>query len=89
MKRLWWLLRIAFHDWMWEGGGHHPDRPRWLARKLPLYFSDPYADDLKAWRDETFQWAKLTFPSGRESFLRVTEPSSTWGSAVTYRYVQD
>lgn len=88
MKRLGWLLRVAFHDWMWEGG-HRPDFARRMARTLPLYFSDPHAADLKAFADESLEWSEVTWKVGRTDMFRITEPTTTLGGGATFTYRHD
>lgn len=91
MKRLWWLLRLAFHDWMWEGGAS-PDRPRALARKLPLYFSDPWDDD-RGWESVhpvevgVRGTTVVHIGAGAKEWIRP-ETTTTYGAGTTttYRY---
>jgi hypothetical protein len=82
MKHLIWHLRVAFHDWMWSGGAR-PALPRRVARRLPLYFSDPYY--------VTDDEARVLFPPATVTYWsNGAEPQTfTTGSAsnviVTWR----
>lgn len=55
MRRL-YALRVRFHDWMWS----RTSPTRLAARRLPLYFSDPY--HVPSWRIEAiFETTSTTF----------------------------
>lgn len=90
-------LRCAFHDWMWNGGGKEEcGWRRRLARRLPLYFSDPDMDGLpktpKQWAkfDAEHDWQPTLGPQDITSTWPVTTTTQTWASGVgtTYTYRQ-
>lgn len=95
MRRLWWLLRVAFHDWMWEAPRTAP-RLRALAQRLPLYFSDPYWMSAAEF-DRIVAEDGLHFEPTRGPGLSVQPPwrivpsESTWsgGASHTIKYAPE
>ena len=91
MARLSTHLRMAFHDWMWSAdkGIVHRDEPNLaqrLARRLPLYFSDPEAHDFPSNWDAAepvhFGVRRPTTP-----LIEVNPPQRTWASGTTTVFI--
>lgn len=71
-------LRMAFHDWMWDGGAS-PDVARRLARRLPLYFSDPEHISPAEFDRRLSAGAPVAFAVHSHSpFVEVNPAPKTW-----------
>lgn len=81
MKRAWWLARVRFHDWMWDGGSRSTPLRR-MARRLPLYFSDPYW--MKPSEVERVFREGAVYVTTGPSTNRVTVTNCTYSAATTY-----
>lgn len=83
LRRRWWLARDRFQRWMWSDGPHPSNPFRRIARRLPLYFSDP---DMPS-RRELGRILKVSEPTFSGSgFVRVNENTTTGSGSFTFRY---